>query len=119
MFLIAGSETTSNTIGFSFFELLKYPDKLAKLYQEIDGIYFNEDGELHYEELKHLPYLNAVINETLRLDPVAAGSFDRCTTKPTVLGDMLLPERVITNKYINTSLLKLIYIYMYKDKCLC
>lgn len=97
LFLIAGSETTSNTTGFAFFELLKHPDKLEKLHQEIDSVDLNEDGAFHNEQLKHLPYLNAVINETLRLDPVAAGALHRYTTQPTVLGNMVLPKNVKKN----------------------
>lgn len=94
LFLIGGSETSSNTIGFGFYELLRCPDKLAKLYQEIDAISLNENGLFFHDQLKNLPYLNAVINETLRLDPVSASSLSRITSKPMILGEMVLPENV-------------------------
>lgn len=98
LFLIAGSETTSNTTGFVFYELLRNPDKLAKLYEEIDTVVPREDGLFHHEQIKHLAYLNAVINETLRLDPVSAATLNRTTTSPMILGNLVLPENVIIEK---------------------
>lgn len=95
LILVAGSETTSNSIGFAFYELLRSPEKLAKLYKEIDPIHVNEDGVFNHEHLKNLPYLNAVINETLRLNPVSVAGLNRVTFEPaTVLGDMVLPKDV-------------------------
>lgn len=99
LFLIAGSETTSNTTGFIFYELLRNPDKLAKLYKEIDAIDADELGLFNNEQLKHLPYLNAVINETLRLDPVSAATLNRMTYKPMVLGNLVIPENVCDNNF--------------------
>lgn len=96
LFLIAGSETTSNTLGFVIIELLRHPEKLKKMYEEIDAIPLEEGQKLFsHEQLKHLPYLNAVINETLRLDAVAASGLQRITTRDTILGDVLpLPKGV-------------------------
>ncbi|KAI9473437.1 MAG: cytochrome P450 [Benjaminiella poitrasii] len=95
LFLIAGSETTSNSIGFAIIELLQYPDRLKKLYDEIDTVQMEEGQEVFYhEQLKHLPYLNAVINETLRLDTIAASSLPRMTVKPTLLGHLALPKDI-------------------------
>jgi cytochrome P450 len=96
LFLVAGSETTSNSINFAIIELLRHPEKLAKLYQEIDAISMQE-GEVafHHDQLKKIPYLNGVINETLRLDPVAAGGLQRYTTEDIALGSHLtLPKDV-------------------------
>ncbi|GAN02021.1 cytochrome p450 monooxygenase [Mucor ambiguus] len=94
LFLIAGSETTSNSIGFAFIHLLQNPDKLKKLYQELDTVDF-EPGQiiLHHEQVKHLPYLNAVINETLRMDNVAAAGIFRRVPKDTMLdGRVFVPK---------------------------
>ncbi|KAL9542581.1 hypothetical protein MBANPS3_008546 [Mucor bainieri] len=94
LFLVAGSETTSNSIGFAFIHLLQNPDKLEKLYQELDTVDF-EPGQvvLHHEQIKHLPYLNAVINEALRMDNVAAAGIFRLAPKDTLLdGRVFVPK---------------------------
>lgn len=89
LFLVAGSETTSNTSGFAVIELLRHPDKLAKLRAEIDQVPL-EDGEIFkHEQLKHLPYLNAVINETLRIDWIGTGGIDRIAERDVLLGGKL------------------------------
>jgi cytochrome P450 len=93
LILIAGSETTSNTLGFAIYDLLSNPDKLEKLYNEIDQL-IPRGKIFDHEQLKNAPYLNAVIQETLRLDAVAAG-LGRITTEKTVLGNTyVLPKNV-------------------------
>lgn len=96
LFLVAGSETTSNTLGFAIIELLRHPEKLKKLYAEIDQVSLEEGQKIfNHEQLKHLRYLNAVINETLRIDAVAAGGMPRVTAEKTVLGNnLVLPKGV-------------------------
>ncbi|CAO0800979.1 unnamed protein product [Mucor circinelloides] len=87
LFLIAGSETTSNSIGFSLINLLRNPDKLKKLYEELDSVEFEQGQKVfHHEQLKHLPYLNAVIQETLRIDSIAAAGLSRRAPKDVMLG---------------------------------
>lgn len=112
LFLIAGSETTSNSIAFAVIELLRHPDKLVKLQQEIDAVPLPEGQEtFNHDALKKLPYLNGVINETMRVDPVAAGGLQRHTDKDIFLGnDLFLPKdvRFSTRAIIAYSLSNLI-----------
>ncbi|KAI0479504.1 cytochrome P450 [Xylariaceae sp. FL0804] len=65
-FLIAGHETTSGTLSFAFYELLKNPEAYRKVQQEVDEVVGK--GPVKVEHLSKIPYTTAVIRETLRLD---------------------------------------------------
>ncbi|KAI8338009.1 cytochrome P450 [Chlamydoabsidia padenii] len=92
LFLIVGSETTSSTLGFAVIELLRHPHAMKKLQDELDTVEFaDQDRKLYtHEQLKSLPYLNAVLNETLRLNTVIAGGLERRTEKDITLGNNLV-----------------------------
>ncbi|KAM3582090.1 hypothetical protein VKS41_005520 [Umbelopsis sp. WA50703] len=94
LYLVAGSETSSNTIGFTFVELLKNPETMTKLQQEIDELEIEDEQKLfQHSQLKRLPYLNAVISETMRLYPVATAGLQRKTYTDTVLaGKLAVPK---------------------------
>ncbi|KAJ6529989.1 cytochrome P450 [Mycena vulgaris] len=63
-----GSDNTSTTLSLAFYYMLTSPhDYYQKLQQELDGTFPERDGLLDWDVLAGLPYLNAVINEALRL----------------------------------------------------
>ncbi|KAI0509177.1 cytochrome P450 [Xylaria bambusicola] len=73
MLLIVGSETTATALCGALHYLVQYPDALQKLEHEIRGNFANE-LDISFRSLHQLPYLSAVISETLRLcNPVAGG----------------------------------------------
>lgn len=87
LFLFAGAETTSNSAAFALIALLQEPEKFEKLREEVDTLEYNDDNRnFSYESLKNAPYLNAVINETLRLRPVTAAGLERIAEQDFVLG---------------------------------
>ncbi|KAL4068897.1 cytochrome P450 [Scleroderma yunnanense] len=64
--LVAGYETTSSKFSPALLELARYPDIQSKLRQEL--VAFGVDPT--YDQLTNgLPYLDAVVHETLRLHP--------------------------------------------------
>ncbi|KAI8340558.1 cytochrome P450 [Chlamydoabsidia padenii] len=105
LFLIAGSETTSNTTGFAIIALLQHPDKLARLQAEIDTLPLENGRMLHtHDQLKHLPYLNAVINETMRLNHIGANGLQRMTDSDMVLGGKLfVPKNTVVICSLNSA----------------
>nr|XP_057938363.1 sterol 26-hydroxylase, mitochondrial-like [Doryrhamphus excisus] len=66
--LLAGVDTTSNTLTWTIYLLSKYPDVQERLYKEVSLNKAN--GTPSAEEVTRMPYLRAVIKETLRMYPV-------------------------------------------------
>jgi cytochrome P450 / NADPH-cytochrome P450 reductase len=86
-FLVAGHETTSSLLSFTFYHLLKDPRAMAKVQQEVDQVIGPE--EITMQHLSQLPYLNAVLRETLRLIPTAP-AFTLSSSKDEVIGGKYL-----------------------------
>ncbi|KAI0729796.1 cytochrome P450 [Fomitopsis betulina] len=68
-FLIAGHETTSATLSFFTYYVLKKPEVLRKLRAELDEVLGGEVPQLG--DFNKLPYLTACLRETLRMGPAA------------------------------------------------
>uniref|UniRef100_A0AAQ6AG76 unspecific monooxygenase n=1 Tax=Amphiprion ocellaris TaxID=80972 RepID=A0AAQ6AG76_AMPOC len=70
IFLFAGYETTSSTLTFLAYNLATNPGVMKKLQQEIDTTFPNQ-APIQYQPLMQMEYLEGVINESLRLYPIA------------------------------------------------
>lgn len=68
IFFVAGYETTATTLSFCIYELAINQQMQDKLYEEVKSN-ADENGNIDYEKLTKLPYLDAVIAETLRKYP--------------------------------------------------
>lgn len=68
LFIVAGSETTANLLSGLVARLLWNRDKYDKLCTEIRDR-FKEERDITYEATSKLPYLNACIEEGLRIHP--------------------------------------------------
>jgi cytochrome P450 len=77
--LVAGHETTATALAWAVERLVRHPDKLARLTDEVGA------GETEY--------LDAVVNETLRLRPVIS-LVARRLTEPVEIGGWQLPAGV-------------------------
>ena len=75
--LVAGSETTGNTLTLTTFYLLRDPEKAGKLSQELAQVKKDQDCPLVYHDLQRLPYLTASITEGLRISSSVAGRLPR------------------------------------------
>ncbi|CAK7234643.1 hypothetical protein SCUCBS95973_009004 [Sporothrix curviconia] len=77
---VAGSDTTAASLTCLFFELVCHPDAAARLQAEIDDYYAGtpEAGQNHLA-LSKLEYLQACIDEALRLHPAVPGGVQRLT----------------------------------------
>lgn len=85
-FLIAGHETTSGLLSFATYYLLKNPETFRKAQEEVDAVVGK--GTVTFQHMSKLPYVEAVLRETLRLCPTAPSFGVRpvdTTSGPTVL----------------------------------
>ncbi|EPQ31815.1 cytochrome p450 monooxygenase [Pseudozyma flocculosa PF-1] len=90
--LIAGGETTSNTITYILKALLENPDKLEKLYETIPSAPL-DSTVAGFEELRDTPYLDACINEGMRMYPVTNELGRRTARESTVVLGHVIPPR--------------------------
>ncbi|WJX82443.1 unspecific monooxygenase [Trifolium repens] len=65
---VAGIDTTSSIIEWILAELLRNPDKLTKARKELCQI-IDKDETIEESHISKLPFLQAVVKETLRLHP--------------------------------------------------
>ncbi|KIW93880.1 uncharacterized protein Z519_05195 [Cladophialophora bantiana CBS 173.52] len=73
--IVAGSGTTAVTLTYAVWAILQHPDVRQKLEQEVSQL----PDDYNDTALEKLPYLNAVITETLRLYGSAPGALPRTT----------------------------------------
>ncbi|MFD7162415.1 cytochrome P450 [Streptomyces violascens] len=85
-FLIAGHETTSGTLSFALYHLLKDPTALRLAQREADELWGdNPDPDPTFEDIGKLRFTRQVLSEALRLWPTAA-AFTRQAREDTLLG---------------------------------
>ncbi|KAM0205025.1 hypothetical protein ACHAQI_009573 [Fusarium lateritium] len=80
--MFAGSDTTAITLRAIFYYLMKNPADMRTLINELAeeekaGGFTREDGLLLWNEVRNLPFLNAVIKEALRCHPAAGLMLER------------------------------------------
>ncbi|XP_029174048.1 cytochrome P450 9e2-like [Nylanderia fulva] len=71
IFFFGGFDTVSTLMCFAIHEITVNPNVQVKLRNEIDEVLKKTNGELSYEAVNGMQYLDAVINEALRLWSVA------------------------------------------------
>jgi cytochrome P450 len=84
--LVAGHETSATTLAWCFERLVRHPDVLARLREELAG----GDGDA---------YLGAVVDETLRVRPVV-DQVSRKLAEPLTLGGHTLPAGTLVGASI-------------------
>lgn len=79
--LAAGSSTTSHTATFTCFELMRHPEQAKRLREELEQT-FPDHHDLDETKMMSLPYLDAVLRETMRLMPMIPGPLPRYLADP-------------------------------------
>jgi cytochrome P450 len=90
--LLAGHETTATSLAWAFHRILGRPDVLAKLDAERARVV--GDGSVEPHHVNALEYLDAVVKETARLNPVVP-NVGRRLQEPMWIGGHHLPAGVV------------------------
>uniref|UniRef100_A0A1I7YPM7 Cytochrome P450 n=1 Tax=Steinernema glaseri TaxID=37863 RepID=A0A1I7YPM7_9BILA len=77
MFLVAGYDTTANTVTYLCYRLAQNEDVQEKLYEEED---------ITMSTVQSMQYLDWCVKECLRMDPHATGALERRCTETTTVG---------------------------------
>jgi cytochrome P450 len=75
----AGSDTTGIALTNVLYWLIKHPQCLKKLRRELDTVLEENEDIAPYDKVKHLPYLRACLDESLRITPPNTMSIPRVT----------------------------------------
>ncbi|KAJ6084095.1 hypothetical protein N7486_010895 [Penicillium sp. IBT 16267x] len=96
----AGSVTTAVAITNVMYQLLRNPRTLAKLREELDNVLDEDECVADYDKVRHLPYLRACLDESLRIFPPTAHGLPR-ETPPS--GTSILGEWVAGKTSVSMS----------------
>ena len=91
--MMAGIDTTGNTLGFLLYHLASNPEKQARLFSEIESVTkgSGDDGYITENQINSMKYLKACVQESMRILPVVLGS-TRCATNDCVIGGYAVPK---------------------------
>lgn len=71
-----GSDTTATLLCHTVYRLAKHRDALEELLQQIQEV-ASSPSEINFTSVKRMPYLTAIIEESLRMFPPALNLFPR------------------------------------------
>jgi cytochrome P450 len=93
--ILAGSDTVNGSLSCAFYYLICNPAVYEHLQEEVDAAFPSGEEPLDVVKLTHMEWLNACINETLRLQPPVPSGSGRILAKgkgAKMIGKWLIPE---------------------------
>ncbi|PWN40330.1 cytochrome P450 [Ceraceosorus guamensis] len=88
-FIIAGRDTTAQSLSWLFYELMAHPEHVPKIRKEIAEKFGEPEGgvRLDYESFRELPYTVACLHEAIRLHPAVPKN-----GKAVMKDDVIIPQ---------------------------
>ncbi|XP_037932187.1 probable cytochrome P450 313a4 [Teleopsis dalmanni] len=86
-------ETSANAVYSTLVMLAMHPEEQQRLFEEILDVFPEKDFYVDFDQLNQLPYLDLVINETLRLAP-SVPVIGRHVMKDTQIGEHNFPKDI-------------------------
>lgn len=95
--IFAGADTTAITLRAAFYFLLKNPETCARLLHELKSAELGPPSRtVSWERARNLPYLSAVIQESLRLHPAVGLPLERIVPASGLeVGGVFIPSGTI------------------------
>ncbi|KAH7903642.1 cytochrome P450 [Hygrophoropsis aurantiaca] len=88
---LAGAETTTSTIFTFILAMILYPDVQRRAQKEIDSV-IGENRLPVFEDRESLPFIEAIIRETLRWHPVLPLGLAHATTNDDIYEGYFIPK---------------------------
>ncbi|KAH7141644.1 cytochrome P450 67 [Dactylonectria macrodidyma] len=102
LIVVAGSDTTAASLTCLFLELAIHPEKYRTLQTEVDKYFSGTDAPDHVS-LTKLPYLQACIDESLRMHPALPSGVQRKTPKQGLqIGETYIPGNSLVQIPLHT-----------------
>ncbi|KAG8480368.1 hypothetical protein CXB51_024577 [Gossypium anomalum] len=90
-FLQQFTDTTSTTMEWAMTELLRHPNKLQRVTEELNAI-IGDQTSVEESHLPRLLYLEAVVKETFRIHPPAPLLFPHMSSETTIVAGYTIPK---------------------------
>ncbi|KAL4625360.1 hypothetical protein ACB092_05G019600 [Castanea dentata] len=96
--IAGGTESSAVTVEWAISEILKKPEVFKKATEELDRV-IGRDRWVEEKDIVNLPYIDAIIKETMRLHPVAPMLVPRLSREDCNIAgyDILKGTRVLVN----------------------
>ncbi|KFK31965.1 hypothetical protein AALP_AA6G182700 [Arabis alpina] len=89
--VVGGTDTSTNTIEFAMAELINKPEIIKRAQQELDEV-VGKDNIVEESHITRLPYILAIMKETLRLHPTLPLLIPHRPTEIAVVGGYTVPK---------------------------
>ncbi|XP_026408386.1 7-ethoxycoumarin O-deethylase-like [Papaver somniferum] len=98
--VVAGTDTSATTLEWAMSEVIKNPEVMRKAQEELDEV-VGKNSIVEESHMNQLPYLEAVVKETLRLHPPGPLLIPHRSIKSSVVAGYTIPEgsRVFVNAW--------------------
>ncbi|KAJ3761410.1 cytochrome P450 [Lentinula raphanica] len=92
--IAAASETMSGVLAWFFLAMVMYPEVQAKAQAELDRV-VGRDRLPSFEDMQHLPYIRAIVRESLRLNPVDPLGLQHRSIEDDIYNGYFIPKGTI------------------------
>ncbi|XP_043687330.1 flavonoid 3',5'-hydroxylase 2-like [Telopea speciosissima] len=96
--VLGGTDTSATTLEWAMAEMMQHPEVMRKAREELDQV-VGTSKMVEESYLSKLPYLNAVVKETLRLHPPIPLLIPHCPSQSCTIGQYTIPKD--TNVFLN------------------